>query len=42
MTSGEWMLVAFVVALVLVAPKVGRIGERIGALFEKDDRADHP
>lgn len=34
----ELALVLFLVALVMVAPKVGRIGEVIGGLFERRDR----
>ncbi len=34
-TQNEILFVAFLVALVLIAPKVPKIGERIGALFEK-------
>ncbi len=34
-TQNELLFVAFLVALVLVAPKVPKIGERIGAWFDK-------
>jgi Flp pilus assembly pilin Flp len=34
-TPNEIALVAFLVALVMIAPKVGRIGEVIGGLFER-------
>jgi hypothetical protein len=34
-TRDEILFVAFLILLVLVAPKVPKIGERIGALFER-------
>lgn len=34
-TQDEILFVAFLVMLVLVAPKVPKIGESIGALFER-------
>lgn len=33
--TDEVILVVLILALVMVAPKVGRIGERIGAAFER-------
>jgi hypothetical protein len=40
-TQDEILFVAFLIMLVLVAPKVPRIGERIGQLFERR-RRDKP
>ena len=37
-TQDEVLFVAFLIMLVLVAPKVPRIGERIGELFERRGR----
>jgi hypothetical protein len=34
-TRDEVLFVAFLILLVLIAPKIPRIGERIGALFER-------
>jgi hypothetical protein len=38
----EILFVAFLIMLVLVAPKVPKIGERIGALFEKSPKPKPP
>lgn len=35
LTGGEIGMIALLVALIVVAPKVPRIGEAIGALFER-------
>ena len=39
-TMNELLFVAFLLSLVLVAPKVPKIGERIGGLFDgrRDDK----
>ncbi|AUX27225.1 uncharacterized protein SOCEGT47_078080 [Sorangium cellulosum] len=39
-SPNEIALVAFLLIVVLLATKIGRIGEAIGALFERDATAD--
>ena len=34
-STNEILMVVFLVALIAVAPKVGRIGEIVGGLFER-------
>jgi hypothetical protein len=35
MTSTELVFTALLVAIVVIAPKVGRMGEAVGSLFER-------
>lgn len=35
LTGGEIGLIALLVALIVIAPKIPRIGEALGGLFEK-------
>lgn len=38
LSSGEIALTALLLVIVLVAPKVGRVGEAVGGLFERGAR----
>ena len=42
MSTGEIALTALLLAIVLIAPKVGRIGEKIGGLFEPTEPPKPP
>jgi hypothetical protein len=37
-SPGEIALTALLLIIVLVAPKVGRVGEAVGGLFERGER----